>query len=134
MTPTAGLDQPWTIGSLLDWTAAFLLKKGAESPRLTPRSCSPTCWAAGASSLHPPYEPAGEDVCATRYRELIRRRTDGCPVAYLVGQKEFFSLTFELNRACSSPARQRDTSFSMPALARTMAEPPFSILESARET
>ena len=28
------MDEPWTIGRLLDWTAKFLAQKGSEFPRL----------------------------------------------------------------------------------------------------
>jgi release factor glutamine methyltransferase len=38
-------------------------------------------------------EPASDDVRA-RYRELVRQRAAGKPVAYLVGRREFFSLSF----------------------------------------
>jgi release factor glutamine methyltransferase len=34
---------------------------------------------------------------------LIRRRLEGCPVAYLVGRKEFFSLRFEVNPSVLIP-------------------------------
>jgi release factor glutamine methyltransferase len=104
VTPTAGLDQtPWTIGSLLDWTAAFLLKKGAESPRLDAEVLLAHvlgCRRIELYTRHP--EPATEDV-RERYRELIRRRTEGCPVAYLVGKKEFYSLTFEVDPSVLIP-------------------------------
>ncbi len=38
-----------------------------------------------------------------KFRELVRQRVEGCPVAYLVGRKEFFSLEFEVNRAVLIP-------------------------------
>ncbi len=41
--------------------------------------------------------------CRQRYRELIRKRVEGCPVAYLVGRKEFFSLEFEVSPAVLIP-------------------------------
>ena len=33
------------------------------------------------------------------FRELVRRRAEGAPVAYLVGRKEFYSLPFEVTSA-----------------------------------
>ena len=38
-----------------------------------------------------------------KFRDLVRQRVEGCPVAYLVGRKEFFSLEFEVNRAVLIP-------------------------------
>ena len=43
---------------------------------------------------------------AGRFRELVRRRAEGTPVAYLVGRKEFYSLAFDgLARRADPPAR-----------------------------
>ncbi len=124
MTPTAGLDQPWTIGSLLDWTAAFLLKKGAESPRLDAEVLLANVLGCRRIELYTRHtEPAGEDV-RERYRELIRRRTEGCPVAYLVGQKEFFSLTFEVEPSVLIPRPDSEhVVLECLRLARGMAAP-----------
>jgi release factor glutamine methyltransferase len=82
---------------LLDWTAGFLHKKGAEFPRLDAEVLLAHVLGCRRIELYTRHaEPATEEI-RERYRELIRRRTEGCPVAYLVGQKEFFSLTFEVN-------------------------------------
>ncbi|CAN5122735.1 peptide chain release factor N(5)-glutamine methyltransferase [soil metagenome] len=104
MTATAGQDQQsWTIGSLLDWTAGFLLKKGAESPRLDAEVLLASVLGCRRIELYTRHtEPAAEEV-RERFRDLIRRRTEGCPVAYLVGQKEFYSLTFEVNNSVLIP-------------------------------
>jgi release factor glutamine methyltransferase len=101
---SAGQDQPsWTIGSLLDWTAAFLLKKGAESPRLDAEVLLAHALGCRRIELYTRHaEPATEAV-REGYRDLIRRRTEGCPVAYLVGRKEFFSLTFEVDSSVLIP-------------------------------
>ena len=32
------------------------------------------------------------------YRELVQQRAAGCPIAYLTGEKEFWSLTLEVNK------------------------------------
>ena len=40
---------------------------------------------------------------AARYRELIARRTDGEPVAYLTGMREFWSLPLEVTRQTLIP-------------------------------
>ena len=38
-----------------------------------------------------------------RFRELVRRRVEGSPVAYLVGRKEFYSLPFAVSPAVLIP-------------------------------
>ena len=40
-------------------------------------------------------ETPGEDA-RTAFRELVRRRAEGMPVAYLVGRREFYSLSFRV--------------------------------------
>jgi release factor glutamine methyltransferase len=86
----------WTIGRLLEWTTDYLKQHGAESPRLEAevllahaRSCRRielyTCFT----------DPAGDEL-RTKFRELVRRRGEGMPVAYLVGHREFFSLDFRV--------------------------------------
>ena len=47
-------------------------------------------------------EVAGPEV-RQAYRELIRKRLEGCPVAYLVGKKEFYGLEFEVSPAVLIP-------------------------------
>src|SRR5205807_621686 len=37
------------------------------------------------------------------FREFVRKRIEGCPVAYLVGRKEFFGLEFEVSPAVLIP-------------------------------
>jgi release factor glutamine methyltransferase len=95
--------QTWTIGGLLDWTARYLHEKGSEFPRLDAEVLLAHVLDCKRIQLYTRYdEPAPDDV-RTRYRELIRRRVEGCPVAYLVGKKEFFGLEFEVGPAVLIP-------------------------------
>jgi release factor glutamine methyltransferase len=88
--------QDWTIGRLLDWTARHLADKGSEFPRLDAEVLLAHALGCKRIDLYTRYdEPASEEGRAA-YRDLIRRRVEGCPVAYLVGRKEFFSLPFEV--------------------------------------
>jgi release factor glutamine methyltransferase len=101
MTPTT--EQPWTIGRLLDWTARFLAQKGSESPRLDAEVLLADVLGCERIALYTRYDEAASEDARQHYRDLIRRRIEGCPVAYLVGRKEFFSLRFEVNPAVLIP-------------------------------
>ena len=70
-----------------------------------PRCCSPTSLGCKRIDLYgcATPKPAPEEV-RQRFRELIRRRVEGCPVAYLVGRKEFFSLELEVIAGGADPA------------------------------
>jgi release factor glutamine methyltransferase len=91
-------EQPWTIGRLLDWTARFLQQKGSESPRLDAEVLLAHALSCKRIDLYTRYEESASEEQRTRFRELVRQRLEGCPVAYLVNRKEFFSLEFEVNR------------------------------------
>jgi release factor glutamine methyltransferase len=97
MSQPASTDQGWTIGGLLNWTAKHLAAKGAEYPRLDAEVLLAHVLGCARVDLYGLRfaEPAGEEVRGP-YRDLIRRRIEGCPVAYLVGRKEFFKLELEV--------------------------------------
>jgi release factor glutamine methyltransferase len=93
----------WTTGALLDWTAQYLAKKGCEYPRLDAEVLLAHVLACPRIGLYTRHaDPASPEV-RDRYRELIRRRIEGCPVAYLVGYKEFFSLRLSVSPAVLIP-------------------------------
>jgi release factor glutamine methyltransferase len=107
MTPTT--EQPWTIGRLLDWTARFLAQKGSESPRLDAEVLLADVLSCERIALYTRYDELASEDARQRYRDLVRRRIEGCPVAYLVGRKEFFSLRFEVNPAVLIPRPDTET-------------------------
>src|SRR5207248_7778847 len=58
------------------------------------------------------------------FRDLIQQRVEGCPVAYLVGCKEFFSLSFEVTSAVLIPRPESEfVVLECLRLARDLAEP-----------
>jgi len=99
----ASTQQPWTIGRLLDWTAGFLHEKGSESPRLDSEVLLADVLGCERIALYTRYDEVAGEEPRQRYRALVRRRVEGCPVAYLVGRKEFFSLRFEVGPAVLIP-------------------------------
>ncbi|HEV3261388.1 MAG TPA: peptide chain release factor N(5)-glutamine methyltransferase [Gemmataceae bacterium] len=96
-------EQPWTIGGLLDWTARFLAQKGSEFPRLDTEVLLAHAVGCRRIELYTRYEEIASTEARGRFRELVRRRMEGCPVAYLVGRKEFFALEFEVSPAVLIP-------------------------------
>jgi release factor glutamine methyltransferase len=104
MTAAGTSEQTWTVGSLLNWTATFLAQKGSETPRVDAEVLLAHVLGCKRIDLYGLRfaEPAADEA-RQRYRELIRKRLEGCPVAYLVGRKEFFSLEFEVSPAVLIP-------------------------------
>lgn len=90
-------DAPWTIGRLLTWTAEYLGKHGSENPRLEAEVLLAEARGCKRIDLYAAFgDPASEEV-RVAFRELVRRRAEGTPVAYLVGHREFYALDFEVN-------------------------------------
>jgi release factor glutamine methyltransferase len=88
--------QPWTIGRLLQWTISYLAQTGADTPRLDAEVLLAHAKRCRRIDLYTAYdEDPGDDVRAC-FRELVRRRAEGTPVAYLVGRREFYSLSFRV--------------------------------------
>lgn len=88
--------EAWTIGELLKWTADFLRQKGSASPRLDAEVLLAEACSCERIALYTRFnDPAPEEI-RTAFRELVRRRAEGTPVAYLVGRREFYSLQFQV--------------------------------------
>lgn len=86
----------WTIGRLLQWTTDYLKKSGSPSPRLDAEVLLADARGCERIQLYTAFdEDPGESV-RTRFRELVKRRSSGEPVAYLVGYREFYSLPFRV--------------------------------------
>ncbi|MCC6509860.1 MAG: peptide chain release factor N(5)-glutamine methyltransferase [Pirellulaceae bacterium] len=89
--------EAWTVGRLLTWTAEYLKKYGSTSPRLDAEVLLAEARHCARIDLYTAFaEEPSEEVRAS-FKEMVRRRAEGAPVAYLVGRKEFYSLSFEVN-------------------------------------
>ena len=87
---------PWTVGRLLQWTADFLKSHGSDSPRLDAEVLLAESLGCQRIDLYTRFEETPGDAARTAFRELVRRRSEGTPVAYLVGRREFYSLSFKV--------------------------------------
>lgn len=90
MPPT----EVWTNGRLLQWTSDFLRKHGAASPRLDAEVLLAETLGQPRIALYTRFDEEPGEAARSRFRDLVRRRAAGEPVAYLVGHREFFSLPF----------------------------------------
>lgn len=88
--------ETWTIGRLLAWTTDFLRDRGSESPRLDAEVLLAHALECERIALYTRFNDAPADDARARFRELVKHRSEGTPVAYLVAHKEFFSLDFEV--------------------------------------
>jgi release factor glutamine methyltransferase len=93
----------WTVGKLLTWTTDYLKRRGSESPRLDAEVLLAEVLKWQRVQLYTHFEDAVSEEARARYRDLVRRRAEGAPVAYLVGRKEFYSLPLTVGPAVLIP-------------------------------
>jgi release factor glutamine methyltransferase len=90
-------DPIWTTLKLIGWTQEFFAKKGVDAPRLTAELLLAHALCCDRVRLYLDFDKPLGDPELARYRELVRRRADGEPTAYLVGRKEFFGRPFRVD-------------------------------------
>jgi release factor glutamine methyltransferase len=86
----------WTIGRLLTWTTDYLKGQGVESPRLEAEVLLAHAQSCPRIQLYTEFDHVAEPDVRETYRDLVKRRAAGTPVAYLVGHREFYSLDFRV--------------------------------------
>lgn len=89
-------DAPWTFGRLLQWTTNYLKEHHSDSPRLDAEVLLAHVCQCQRIELYTRFEEPASDALRTQFRDLVKRRAQGTPVAYLVGYKEFYSLRFQV--------------------------------------
>lgn len=97
-TPTDGSQaDAWTVGRLLEWTSGWLRGRSADSPRLDAEVLLAHVLGCQRIELYTRFAEVPAEEPRAAFRELVRRRGQGEPVAYLTGSKEFFSLSFRVS-------------------------------------
>lgn len=108
MSDTPSGDDSWTVGRLLTWTTDWLGSRGSESPRLDAEVLLAHVRGCQRILLYTTFDQVVGDEERGRFRELVKRRGTGEPVAYLVGSKEFFSLDFAVSPAVLVPRSETE--------------------------
>ena len=90
-------DEPWTVLRLLEWTTDFFKKRGSESARLDAEVLLAHARDCSRIELYTAFGEVPDEEQRVAFREMVRRRGEGTPVAQLVGYREFYSLRFRVN-------------------------------------
>jgi len=88
--------EAWTVGRLLVWTTDYLKRHGSDSPRLDAEVLLAESLGCRRIELYTAFDSVPGQRVRTAFRDLVRRRAEGRPVAYLVGRREFYSLSFRV--------------------------------------
>lgn len=93
-TPPGTPSSEWTVKRILDWTTGHLQQRGSDSPRLDAEILLAHARGCRRIELYTRYADVLSEAERAKMRDLVRRRANAEPVAYLVGFKEFYSLPF----------------------------------------
>ena len=89
--------EEWTIGRLLGWATSWLQERGSQSPRLDAQLLLGHVCGLDRVHLYVQFDrPLTPGELAT-FRSLVKRRASAEPVAYILGQKEFYGRPFHVS-------------------------------------
>jgi release factor glutamine methyltransferase len=125
MPQAATTEQVWTLGALLDWTAKHLAQKNIDTARLDAEVLLAHVVGCKRIDLYGMrYAETASPEVRQRFRDFVRRRLEGCPVAYLVGRKEFYGLDLKVAPAVLIPRPDSEhVVIECLALAKMMVHP-----------
>jgi len=99
----------WTTAAVLDWTTKRFTDAGVVGARLEAQVLLAHALGCTRMQLYTGFDrPLGEEELASA-RGLIKRRLGGEPLAYLVGEQEFWSRTFEVSPDVLIPRSDTET-------------------------
>ena len=99
MSAAPGTDSTaWTIGRLLSWTSDYLARLEVEDSRLATEVLLAHAVGFRRIDLYTRFDEQLDEASLGRFREWVRRAAEHEPIAYLVEEKEFFSLPFRVTR------------------------------------
>jgi release factor glutamine methyltransferase len=120
VTTVAPREDPWTIRRVLAWAADDLKKRGTPTPRLDAELLLGKVLNVPRVKLVIDAErPLSKEELAA-YRALHMRRRAGEPVAYLLGEREFYGRSFRVDARVLIPRPDTEILVEV-ALARTLA-------------
>ena len=121
MTRTeSATSEPWTIARVLGFATDDFRKRNNPSPRLDAELLLTNALGIDRVRLVIESERCLNDAELGLYRSLIQRRRTGEPVAYILGRREFYGISFAVDRRALVPRPDTETLVEV-ALERTHA-------------
>lgn len=85
-----------TIGNLITKTAQFFQGKEIEQPRLDAEVLLANLLGLERIQLYVRFDQPLEAAEVSAYREMVKKRSEGMPIAYIFGKKEFMGHLFKV--------------------------------------
>jgi release factor glutamine methyltransferase len=108
-TPPPAPPDAWTVRRVLEWTTGHLKKHGSDTARLDAEILLAHARGCQRIQLYTAYDEPLADAVRATMRDLVQRRAQAEPVAYLVGHREFFSLDFKVTHDVLIPRPDTET-------------------------
>ncbi len=93
----------WRIDTILKWTRQYFGEKGVENPRLDAEVLLSHILKMDRVHLYVNFDQPLQETELIAYRSAIKKRVARCPVAYIIGSKEFMGLDFQVTPAVLIP-------------------------------
>src|SRR5438094_8013365 len=122
------MSETWTLLRLLTWTTDYLKSHGSDSPRLDAEVLLAHARGCERIMLYAAFDQVVDETTRAAFRELVKRRAEGVPVAYLVGKREFYSLSFRVTPDVLIP--RPETEFVVVAILDALKGPGFAVQDS----
>lgn len=116
----------WTVQKVLTWATNDFRSRGLDSPRLDAELL--LCETLGVDRIKLIVESKRplEKEELTRFKTLIQRRRSAEPIAYVLGEREFYGLPFKVDARVLVPRPDTETLVET-ALRRTQARDQFGV-------
>jgi release factor glutamine methyltransferase len=102
-------EELWTILKVLSWTQQRFAERGLPTPRLDAELLLGKVVGRDRVGLYSHFDQPLSASELSTYRDYIRRRLGGEPVAYLLGEKEFHSLLLSVDEHVLVPRPDTET-------------------------
>ena len=103
------MTEQWTVGRVLSWTTERFEREGIDSARLEAQVLIASVLSCERILLYAKYEQPLASEERGRIRALITERLAGQPLAYLVGEKEFWSIRLQVDSRVLIPRGDTET-------------------------
>lgn len=100
---------PWTITRLLAWTAEYLSRQGVDDARLAAEVLLADALGCRRIELYTRFDQVPDAGRVVAFRSSVKRAAAHEPIAYIVGEKEFFSLPFSVTHDVLIPRPETET-------------------------
>jgi release factor glutamine methyltransferase len=119
----------WTTLAVLDWTTKRFADAGISSARLEAQLLLAHVLGCSRVQLYTGFDKPLAETELSGYRELIRRRLGGEPVAYLLGEHEFWGMPFYVDRNVLVPRPDTETVIEVARSTRADRAAPCRVLD-----